>query len=412
MHQEWYKTATYGFDITIPDLCTLVLFIIMIMRSREYRIRWYIPLTIPTAIFLLLAIISWLAIPQDRLSNPIQEGTADRYFLLSLFPLFGIFKVIKFFWIYWVLTNFLVLKDSLKTVIYSFALVVIYLTLISFFERYVQHEFQINGYGMGPNVVSVYIGAIGAFLFPFIFICKSNKKAFFYIFLVFCSFVVVILSVGRSALLGFVLASLVSWVMMITRNLNMRNIVFSIIMAVAAMGLTLKAIQTLRERWNEESIEFSIHDRLSLNLRAVEMANDYFWGVGLGNYPAWFAVKYSGVDQDPINIAHNIYFLTLGELGYLGLITLLCKHIRILQMLISDFVYNRRYILVFTVLVAVTGAWIVIFIQDMVHFTSLINQIAFLTHLMTAFIARIYMDKNWMREIYDIKYKVNLSLIK
>jgi O-antigen ligase len=239
---------------------------------------------------------------------------------------------------------------------------------------------------------------MGGFIFPFIFTTNRLSKKMLFTFLVICSFVTIILTVGRSALFGFSLSILFAWFIVFPINFNIKNVSATMIFGLLAIAAIIKALNTLGSRIETESIEATLQGRFDLNMYAYEMARDNLFGVGLGNYPAWYVVKYGTVGEE-VSIAHNIYFLTLGELGFLGLFTILCIHIRTWQMFLSSILRQYRHKVLLTLLVASITAWLVLWFQDMFHFTSLINPLAFLLMLMLAIISRIYISPELMKQV-------------
>lgn len=398
-HQEWYKTATYGFNVTLSDLCAIVLLFSMLMRSNEYPIRGVLPFTILYGIYLMIALVSWISLDRSVLPNPMTETREDRYYLLSVFPLFGIWKVVRFFFTYWVLTQFFTNPKALKTVVYCFGINIILLLVTALVERYHYHEFQVSA-GMGSmHILNAFVGMMGMFIFPFIFASRGIIKVPILIFLYVCSFVVIILTVGRTALLAFTFSSFVVWIFAFTRNFTIRNVILVTVVFFLSLAAFAKAYQTLKSRTDAGNIAQTIKGRVELNLHAYQMARDNFLGVGLGNYPAWYTVKYSTKGEEPSSIAHNIYFLTLAELGVLGMITFILVHLRMYQIAAYDLLVNWRNQVLSTVVMGGLGIYLMLEVQDMFHFSSLHNSVNFVLQVGMAFLSRIYIDQNTMEKI-------------
>ena len=397
-HKEWYKTVTWGFNVTLADLGLFVIFISMLLRRNEYPIRWFVPLTIPYTIYFIVAVISWTMTIGIELPNPLSKSNEDQIFQLWLYPLFEIWKIVRFYFATFVLINFVIDKNSIKVVISCFCLILIYLISLALSDRYV---FKINSAsaGMELHLFDVYVGVMGVFLFPFIFYTKSTFKKIVLSLFTISSLVGIVLSISRSGALAFFSAIIACLCFVIPRFISFKNLIVILFFALCALGIIIKASDTLYTRFNAEDVESSLEGRISLNDKAKEMALKYPFGVGPGNFAARYVIEYKKPGDEDINLAHNIFF-NLGELGFPGLIAFLIIYIRIYQMTIMDLIRLRKHEFLYTIIIGCMGGLIMLLGQDLFHFISRHNSIALLMQIMTAYIARAYCDRERMIESY------------
>lgn len=400
-HQEWYKTATWGFNITLSDLCLLILFVTMLMRPAEYPIRWIVPLTGPFALYLIIGIMSWLFTIGQELPNPYHQEPGEETFQIGMYPLFEIWKIIRFFFAIFVLTNFVNDRKSLTVVLFCFSTMILILIFRALIERYLYKFHVVSGGMIQHHLFNVFIGMLGAFLFPFIFYYQSMLKKLFFSFLCLCALVGIILTISRAATLAFLASLVIASVVIIFRFYTARNLLIFAVIFLASLALFTKSADTLYSRFNVEEIESSISGRESLNDKAIQMALDHPFGVGLGNYSAFYVNHYFNEGDEPVSIAHNIFFLNLGEVGFAGLIAFCLIYLRLYQMLIFDFIRLWKTKLLMTVLIAALASLCVLQIQDLFHFSSRHNSLALIMQVMIAYISRIYYDKERMLASYE-----------
>jgi putative inorganic carbon (HCO3(-)) transporter len=137
---------------------------------------------------------------------------------------------------------------------------------------------------------------------------------------------------SRGATLGLVAASLYYWLV-----LSKRKAAGLVVIAVVALGVVALAPSNYRTRMSGVDLEVdtSAQGRLRAWGAAVQMAVDYPLGVGAGSFNSAYGRFYrpanlTGIESRWIS-AHSVYFKTLGEYGFLGVLivlTLLWTNIR------------------------------------------------------------------------------------
>ncbi|MDP1835612.1 MAG: O-antigen ligase family protein [Chlamydiales bacterium] len=329
-----YKMATRGFEIHLADVCAFILFLHLWTTTPAGKLSFVPPLTLPQLLFILVAALSWL-FASPAVTNPLaamqsaltpdtlQYGYAMETVLeLKLYPLFEISKLFRGLLIFWVCVNLSADKNIIRTIYVVFSVLIIYFTIKSLILRYIMGVHRVTA-GIGHyNNFNTFMGLMGAFLIPVAFSSKKFLISGFMWFLVVCTVLCIILTISRSALAAFGIAMIVATPILLFKYMNAKNIFFLMCGGVACLALLGKAHHTLMERFTIKNPTVAAFEgREALKNEARMMAMDYPFGVGMGNFSAWSILRYSAQTGAELgNFAHNSFYLTLGELGYPGLV--------------------------------------------------------------------------------------------
>lgn len=404
LSEELYKTSTRGFEIHLSDLCAIVLIGSMLLR-KDFKIHWFLPLTIPTFLFILIALISWITVINDygsSVPNPFYTHSPAIYyptFDLYLYPLFEISKIIRGFIIYWTTVNLLNDIKFLRTAIISFCVIVVYLTCMSLYLRYIEGDYRV-GYLSSANVLGCYAAMLGGFILPLAFQSRKIWQSFFYSIIFLSSFVCVILSLSRAALFGILLTTLFSMIVCTVKFKSFKAKILDAFFIIATILMIVKSFSSLTERGVIEPLKSSEEIRDLLNDEAVKMANNHFFGVGLGNFSAFSIFLYSKLNSAELgNLAHNIWYLTLGEVGWIGFSVFVLYWLIYYRMIIVCYIRRKFDPFKYAVLIGVTNASVILFIQDIYHFTYRITPIFILNQIMMGLVVRLYLSEDKTYEI-------------
>lgn len=402
LSHEIYKSATRGFEIHIADLIAIILFLSMLFRREEFKIRWLPPLMIPMLLYFAIGWISWAMIGRDTM--PIydihyqdEDVKPIPYFELTLYPLFEIAKIGRGIFIFWVVFNFMQDKRAYKYLVVAFSAIILCITGMELYGRYVQGLYRPDFGGFQFNDINTLVGLLSLTIFPLAYVTRSFLKSSWYWMMVGCGCLTIILTVSRSSLAGFIFGVLFIIIWMIIRYPTAKNIAITAFAAFIGFLLFLKAADTLMVRFNEKSIDEDMIERIHLDDAAYLMGKEHFFGVGLGNFSAWEVNSYGQrADANPYNIPHNIWFLTFAELGYLGIIFFVLIWVRFYQMLFSGIrIFGRfdNWKYGFPLLLGILAASIVIQFQNRFHFTYRQTSVYFIMHILSALAARAYADR-------------------
>lgn len=398
--QKFYRAATRGFEVHLADLCALILAVSMVLRPAQYKIKWFLPLTIPFCLYFFIAILSWILVDHD-VANPSYEKAAINpefsysIFTTSQYPLFEMSKLLRGYFIFWVSANLFNDEKSIKYLVSSFAIMVFYFTARSLFQRYVQGEYRVSPL-TEFNIFNCFIGMLGAFVTPFAFKTKKLGKSLIYCGVTVSALLSIILTVSRSSLAAYAASIGIATILSLRRFNTGKNKMIVFFGILLSMLFFIRAADTLFTRFFvTEPFGVSYEYREMFNEEARLMSKDHILGVGLGNFSAFSIETYGkATGAEPGAMAHNIWFLNLGELGYPGLLAFAIFWIRYFQILFKDFFtkINRTDELTYTCLIGILGAMIILQVQDLFHFAYRHTSIFLITQILIGITVRIYID--------------------
>ncbi|MEI8205445.1 MAG: O-antigen ligase family protein [Kiritimatiellales bacterium] len=330
--REFYRANTRGFELTLADLCTLVLMGFMLVKRQDYPIRWFPPLTLPTLGYLLVGLISWtmtgpsLAVPPEAVHVPYTV------FEVGLYPLFELLKIVRGFLLYWAIVNYVRDEQAARELLIAIAVAALYMGYLAITSRYLHGVNRVQATLGHPNSLATYMAMLGSFSFAFVLQSSTLFPSLMFGILTLLCMVSVILTISRGGLGALFLGLWLNTVVLLPRHLSLKNMAI-LLMSVLMVGIMLfVAMDTLMARFSgEQDAGADLAYRGKYNAEAKMMAHDHVWGVGLGNFSAWSWERYAEqVDPDlsPGTPAHNNWYLTLGEMGVPGVIALAIFWIR------------------------------------------------------------------------------------
>jgi O-antigen ligase len=357
--REFYRANTRGFEVTLADLCVLILAGFMLIKRKEYPVRWIPPLAIPTLLYLLVGFVSWtqvgpsLAVPPEAIRVPYER------FEVGLYPLFELFKIIRGYLMFWVVVNYVRNETAALDLLWGIAVTVLYMGYLTITSRYLHGVNRVQATLGHPNSLATYMAMLGSFSFAFVLYSKKWFSSMFWGFLALLSAVGVILTISRGGLAALLVGVGINATALLPRRLNVKNMSLMLLGVILAGVVLAAAMDTLAGRFvGEQNAADDIAYRRKYNDQAKLMARDHFLGIGLGNFSAMSWVQYAEqVDPDlpPGTPAHNNWFLTLGETGWLGVIALAVLWARYFLLLIPFYVRGKKDLLATLALAACTG---------------------------------------------------------
>ena len=135
------------------------------------------------------------------------------------------------------------------------------------------------------------------------------------------------------------------------------------------------------------------------------MARDHAFGVGLGNFSTYSWIKYGpAVKLNEYGTpAHNLWYLTLGELGVPGLIAFILFWIRFYSIGLP-FLFRRRRDLIYAVAASATAASMIGHIQNMLQLSYRQTSIYMLNQILIGMVvAAWYIDRDTRRAERDAR---------
>jgi len=241
---------------------------------------------------------------------------------------------------------------------------------------------------MHPNDYAMYCVMLAAVLLPVAYWLNSLWLSFLCWFAVLLAVACEILTLSRSGLVNIFAVVMAATVYGVYWHRTVKNKLFILLALVAACLMLVKASDNLLERFFRQEIPITdaLVYRQKMNDQAIAMAGDHPFGVGLGNYSAWSWVKYADVVDDygvvkPGVTAHNIWFLTVAELGWIGLVIFTCMWLRIFHVLFGA-IKAHAGSLEGAVLLGITLAILALHTGSLLHFSYRHITVSQLMHVM------------------------------
>jgi len=305
---EEYRGWVRGFEVTSTDMVLLGLLAAVLFGWGKHPPRLFPPIFVAMLFYLLLVMVS--------------TTTA----FVPLYAAFGALKFVRYTIALWVLSNAIWDEEDVAWLFPTFLACVGYEVFISM-KMYLGGEYRARGTFDHSNTLGMYLNM----LLPIVFSALLNLKtkltwAYFAIFGAGTGIVVLTLSRGSWVALALSLAVVtpVSFFLR-ARPKKFFLIGLMILMAIPPSGIL---VQKMIKRI-QEAPESSGEARVMFNMVARQMAHDRTFGAGINNYSYGTDGPYSdpfegGLDKG--GLCHNLYYLTVGELGWAGLLALLLLH--------------------------------------------------------------------------------------
>ena len=142
--REFYRASTRGFELSLIDICALILAGNLIFNWGKTKRILFPALTFTYLFYLGIALLSWALNSQNLpVPDPVTTNKYTIYpppythFELWLYPLFEISKIIRGIFLFWILVNYLQDDEYIKIIYVGLALTVVYLTLLALRDRYI-----------------------------------------------------------------------------------------------------------------------------------------------------------------------------------------------------------------------------------------------------------------------------------
>jgi O-antigen ligase len=398
--REFYFALTKGLEISLGDLCALVLLGVILLKRKEYAAPGLPPMALCFLGLLLAGFLSWLLAPS---SVPVPAAAQEHPFFLpydifetKLYPLFETSKWFRGFVLFLALYYYMRKPENLDTVVMAMCIGTIYMGYIVLTDRYLHGVHRVKGTLQHPNSLATYMAMCGTFLFCILLAEKRWWRIGLLCLALGLAGISVIMTISRGGLAALVLGLGLGFLLLGWRNISVKNLVIVTLGAIAGVVVLAAAADTLMTRFlGEQDAADDMEYRMYYNNQAKLMAADKFFGVGLGNWSAFSWDRYAAMvdpDNPPGTPAHNIWFLTLGETGYFGLLLFFLFWARFFSLAVPLILWRLRGM----ELAAATGAMLLCFvchIQSMVQLSFRQTPIFFLMMMAIAIVAAL--GKNW-----------------
>lgn len=407
MSRESYRMATRGFEVGLFDLCAIALFFVLVLQPRGHRFRWFPPLTIVYGIYILFIVFSWaqapghIPVPADVYAANTEGGYPYyQNFETGLYPLFELSKILRGGFAYLVVVNFLRDEEHFRSLLASLLVVAFVITIEALISRYIRGYNRVAATLGHPNSLGTFMDMIGTLMFGVALFRTTFLSSGTFAVATAASLVSVLLTISRGALSAFVMGIWLDVSALFHRYLNFKNFVILFLGSLVALGFFFIAADTITTRFLVQQDAVSdIEFRGLYNNEAKRMAHDHTFGVGLGNFSAYSWLKYGqevglGEYGTP---AHNLWYLTLGEVGFPGLLAFIVYWLRFYSIGLP-FLFRRRTDLIYAVAASAVAASMIGHIQNMLQLSYRQTSIYMLNKiLMGMVVAAWYIDRDTRR---------------
>ncbi|MCF7849831.1 MAG: O-antigen ligase family protein [Kiritimatiellales bacterium] len=400
--REFYRSATRGIEFSLVDICALIIFFAMLLQRDRPKFRWFPPLTITYGIYILMGFISWTLVgpnfetPDELVLDFLNRHGVAYYheFEINLYPLFELSKILRGAFIFLVLVNYIRSDKEIGTMSTAFLVTTLYVSVEALHERYVLGENRVAATLGHANSLSTYMAMMGTVMFGFMLYREKAIKTLLFGGAAALAAVTVILTVSRGGLIALAFGLWLVTTSLLHRYISIQSIVALILGMLVAGAMLFMAADTLGERFFEARDTLAdIEYRGLYNKEAKLMAEDHTCGVGLGNFSAWSWRTYAeDVDPDlpPGTPAHNLWFLTLGEVGVPGLVAFSIYWFRF-YLIGIPFTLRRRTEMTYAAGAIAVIATMVCHVQNMLQLGYRQTPMFFMNKMLMAIVVAVYL---------------------
>jgi O-antigen ligase len=344
MSMEWYRGSTRGFEVSLLDVMALGLLIGLVVAPR-HRPGIFWPASFGfMLVFLLFEAFSTL------ISQP------------KIFGAFETTKMIRAIIVFLAAAFYVRGERELRILLLALALPLCLEAVYCLKHRFVLHMDRAPGTFDSPNSLSLYICTVAPVLVAGFNSRFPNWLRYTFLAALGAATLTIFLTVSRAGIPAYALVMTGVILMTVSWRVTAKKIFAAMALAVALFVPLMFSWDAIAERYRDTSLheEFAFNEyenRGQYVGLAKEILSDRPMGVGLNNWSYWVSkayglrtgAPYEDYDLTPTALleqsqeiyeatpnyappAHNIFVLTLGEMGWLGLFVFLLLWLRWFRM--------------------------------------------------------------------------------
>ncbi|MES9901151.1 MAG: O-antigen ligase family protein [Sedimenticola sp.] len=329
LSREWYRGSTRGIEISYLDLLALILF----FASLSVRAQERVPFVRLPSYGFLKAFFVWALLTVLLVSEP------------KIFGVLELTKIFRAIVLFLAVSAFIRSPDQVRLFVYALVAIVCYEATVALYDRYFLGIHRIRGTLPHPNSLSMYSLMILPIMISVSFaqdISKRLKRLCLLASLLIAG--IIILTISRTGFASLVIITFFALLLNIRSQWTTRNIGVTALIIAVGSGMVVKSWDSLNSRY--ASFEFENEymteegDRGSYFRKGMPALEDNpIFGVGLNNWSYWISNRYAekaGYDTEPYPSidfapnsnrqeapAHNLYLITVVELGVVGLLLMI-----------------------------------------------------------------------------------------
>lgn len=341
--QEWYRGTTRGLETSLLDVLAFALLVGCVISSgRRLRLFW------PASLGFMVLFLAF-------------EGLSV---LMSEPKIFGAFEAAKMFRaiVVFMAAAFYIRSDrELRILVIGLACAVCIEMVYALRQKIFWHMDRSPGTFDAPNSLSLYICTVGPILVAGFNAAFPKWVRGFLLCALGAALVNMLLAVSRAGLPVFGLVVLGATLATMSWRITPRKILFTLGIGAAVTLAVAGTWDNLKERYTQSTLQEEIdpnqyENRSQYFALAREILKDHATGVGLNNWSYWVSkiygprlgARYEDYDAIPTATlenpeiynanpnyappAHNLFVLTVGEMGWIALGVFLLLWLRWFQM--------------------------------------------------------------------------------
>jgi hypothetical protein len=395
----WYRGTTRGFEFTFLDVLAIGLLVSMLLLPRTGQRRWYWPAGLGAMILYVLYCCFSIAISEPK-----------------LYGLFELSKILRGILIFLTAALFVQSERELGILAFGLGCALCLEGAWAVKQHYLDGLYRSPGSLDHPNSLSVYLCTASP-----VFVAAATSDGLPRWLRRFCmvcipvATVAILFTVSRAGIPIFALVMLGAAAFCVSWRITARKIIVTLVAGVGLAGFGLQSWDRLRDRFSQTTLEEEytadhFEGRGYYLRQAKVIVDDRFFGVGLNNWSYWVCKKYGAQtgfqyeDYDDIEYApsreilpsfmyaapaHNLAALTVGELGWFGLIIFMLVWLRWFWMGAS-FLRERSSAARHRFGVGFFFATCGVFLQNLFEWVYRQTEILFMFHILLGALASLY----------------------
>jgi O-antigen ligase len=321
-----------GIYITAADLAVLALLVAVLMRGGNQRVRTRFPGFLPYMAYIAIAGLSIL--------NMVSHGPPGLLNAPAAYGFFEWFNIIKGLIVFWVMVNFIQGEKEIRLVLTLLMAVILVEAVVVLYQQYVQHIYRRAAGSLDhENALAMFIGLI----LPTIFVLMLSHRRSGAIPWILAIFFVVgvglmIKTVSRGGLMAMIASCSIAGALLVVRVRRLHAVRIALLIILVGVGGSALAYRY----WDKLMARFNVStpEAIASTQSRIVLFNDgvYIWlknpilGNGVNSFPIELALKRQG--RTGVAEEHNLYLLSLCEVGVVGLLAFFAIIARVFQIAI------------------------------------------------------------------------------
>ena len=393
----WYRGTTRGFEFTFIDVLAIGVLLSSFLLPRPGQSRWFWPASLGALLLYLIYGCFSVAISEPK-----------------LFGLFELSRILRSLIVFLAAAWFVRGERELAILVLALCCAVCFEGALAVKQRLLGGVYRVPGSLDHSNSLCAYLCLAGPVLVAAATSNLPKLLRWFSALGIASAAVAIVFTISRAGIPLFALVTLGATAFCISWRITLKKIAVTGLICLAMGGLLFKSWYLLADRFGQASLEqeFLEEDTEGRGMylrQARAIVEDRFFGVGLNNWSYWVSKKYGAQlgerfeDYDDIEYspskeilpsihyaapAHNLGALTIGELGWPGVVILMLLWLRWLQMG-TRFLWRRTSDALHRLGVGIFFGTCGVFLQGLTEWVYRQTQIMFAVHIAVGALASL-----------------------